>query len=528
MVKEKLMTLHGVNIIIVVFLYIFNFIVNYNVIDTYFYGTWVALLFLILISVITLFGRVFHAIFSILILISASSALYFKFFYKIGLTEEIIFSGIVNDVMLTSELMSINLVAWVFCTAIIPIVILIRLKVEKTSIIHRVKTLIVTAIIAITWVAIIFSNQKFSFKDPGTIRDPKLTLSIHSFSPVDLIYFTKLAFTSYKKYTSSWSDVENILEKEQFSLAVDVEATTVVFILGETARADRWGINNYKLNTTPRLAETPNVFNFSNVKSCDTITVRSLACIFSRMTKKEHEVVPRETSFIEIFKSLGFSVKIFTLQNAQKLYHYFNYDQLVTLSSILKSSKNKEVFDKQLIPYLGEAVESVKENQIILLHTLGSHYAYHDRFAKEDAKFEPYCNSADLMNCTEKEISNAYDNTIYITDQFIAQVIEQLKGKKAVVFYTSDHGESLGENGHYFHGASPKTAPKEQFHVPMLAWLSPEFIATKTGNKVYKKLSMIGKDQEISHDNIFHTVLGCLGVSADKNGINEKLNLCAD
>ncbi len=34
-----------------------------------------------------------------------------------------------------------------------------------------------------------------------------------------------------------------------------------------------------------------------------------------------------------------------------------------------------------------------------------------------------------------------------------------------VMLYISDHGESLGENGLYLHGAPYMMAPKEQTHV---------------------------------------------------------------
>jgi KDO II ethanolaminephosphotransferase len=38
-----------------------------------------------------------------------------------------------------------------------------------------------------------------------------------------------------------------------------------------------------------------------------------------------------------------------------------------------------------------------------------------------------------------------YDNTIVYTDYFLHQVIQRLSDSNAIVFYTSDHGEYLGE-----------------------------------------------------------------------------------
>jgi lipid A ethanolaminephosphotransferase len=66
------------------------------------------------------------------------------------------------------------------------------------------------------------------------------------------------------------------------------------------------------------------------------------------------------------------------------------------------------------------------------------------------------------------------------------------------VFYASDHGESLGEKGVYFHGLPYVIAPKAHTHVPMLAWFSNK----KSGNV----------NQVLSHDNISHSLLGLFNV----------------
>jgi glucan phosphoethanolaminetransferase (alkaline phosphatase superfamily) len=45
-------------------------------------------------------------------------------------------------------------------------------------------------------------------------------------------------------------------------------------------------------------------------------------------------------------------------------------------------------------------------------------------------------------------------------------VIDQLRDKKAIIFYAADHGESINEKEH-LHGTPRKMAPPEQFRVPM-------------------------------------------------------------
>jgi lipid A ethanolaminephosphotransferase len=77
------------------------------------------------------------------------------------------------------------------------------------------------------------------------------------------------------------------------------------------------------------------------------------------------------------------------------------------------------------------------------------------------------------------------------------------------MIYVSDHGESLGENGLYLHGLPYSIAPATQTHVPMIAWISPGFA---TDNFVDRRCVNDRAGDALSHDNLFHSVLGLLDV----------------
>jgi lipid A ethanolaminephosphotransferase len=92
-------------------------------------------------------------------------------------------------------------------------------------------------------------------------------------------------------------------------------------------------------------------------------------------------------------------------------------------------------------------------------------------------------------------------------------VIDLLDREARVVpamFYASDHGESLGEGGLYLHGTPYFMAPDTQTHVPIVLWMSDRFRATLALDKACLAAST-GND--VSHDNMFSTVLGLLDVS---------------
>ncbi|MGL5281825.1 MAG: sulfatase-like hydrolase/transferase, partial [Plesiomonas shigelloides] len=93
------------------------------------------------------------------------------------------------------------------------------------------------------------------------------------------------------------------------------------------------------------------------------------------------------------------------------------------------------------------------------------------------------------------------------------------------LLYISDHGESLGESGLYLHGTPYSVAPDTQTQVPMMLWMSPQFIAQRDINA--ECLKQKAGSQAYSHDNLFHTLLGITGVKTQaKNGELDILAAC--
>jgi lipid A ethanolaminephosphotransferase len=158
----------------------------------------------------------------------------------------------------------------------------------------------------------------------------------------------------------------------------------------------------------------------------------------------------------------------------------------------------------------------VTTDTVIVFHQAGSHGpAYSERYPKAFEVFKPVCYGKELSRCAREEVVNAYDNSLLYTDHNVARQIDLLKSAAASVdallLYVSDHGESLGEKGLYLHGAPYMLAPDEQKHVPLLLWLSPEYnkrFGVSPGCVAAKKA------QAYTHDNLYHTVLGAVGVKS--------------
>ena len=118
-----------------------------------------------------------------------------------------------------------------------------------------------------------------------------------------------------------------------------------------------------------------------------------------------------------------------------------------------------------------------------------------------------------FSKCSVAEIVNAYDNTMLYTDHVLARTIDLLDERAAslhgALWYVSDHGESLGENGVFLHALPYAIAPDLQTHVPMVFWQGQGF-EQRLG--VDSSCVAANRHRPISHDHWFHSVLGLLDV----------------
>lgn len=138
-------------------------------------------------------------------------------------------------------------------------------------------------------------------------------------------------------------------------------------------------------------------------------------------------------------------------------------------------NRGKSVDDMLLVDEMkrGMAQGNASGKHLIILHTKGSHFNYTQRYPRSFAQWKPECVGVD-NKCSKAELINSYDNSVTYVDHFIVSVLDQLRDKKAIVFYAADHGESINEREH-LHGTPRKMAPPEQFRVPMMVWMSDKY-----------------------------------------------------
>lgn len=428
--------------------------------------------------------------------------------YNIVIDTSMIQNTLATDVRESTDLFSMRLLMNLLFWGVLPSLIIYNLNISystfKRALFTRVALLSASLVISVSLIGLSSEHFASFFRENKILR--------YYTNPLTFIYSGSLYISEQIQSTSTG-------EKMQIGLDAhipesDKDRELIILVVGETARADRFSLNGYERETNP-LLKNYNLTSFSNVTSCATSTAISVPCMFSLT----------ETS----------DFKISEANNSENLFDVLQHAGVATLwrdnNSDSKGVARPEVFQDFRSPTLNHSCdiecrdigmlegldEYIKYEEaqdiVIVLHQMGNHGpAYFKRYPKEFEQFIPVCESNQLENCTAEEINNAYDNAILYTDYFLSETIEFLKKYdeefETGMIYVSDHGESLGEMSLYLHGLPNFIAPDTQRNVPEIIWLGKNY-------EVSNESLSLKKDMPISHDNLFHTILGLLELETD-------------
>ncbi|BDY04954.1 phosphoethanolamine--lipid A transferase [Ferrimonas sp. YFM] len=290
----------------------------------------------------------------------------------------------------------------------------------------------------------------------------------------------------------------------------------LVLVVGETARAQNLAHYGYQRDTNP-FTRARGVIPFQDVSSCGTATSVSVPCMFSPFTRDNYDATQarNQSNLMDLLDYAGLETLWLENDGGSKGVADRIPMLMMDPSEHPKWCDGSVCVDQVMLSPLKRQLRHSKKDGVIVLHLIGSHGpTYFKRYPKEMGPFTPACEQASIENCSEEELVNVYDNTLYYTDYVLSQVIDALSefgsSHNTALLYLSDHGESLGENGLYLHGFPYSLAPKEQTQVPMLFWSNQSFAASKgLDNQCLKRLARHGS---FSHDNLFHSVLGLMSV----------------
>jgi glucan phosphoethanolaminetransferase (alkaline phosphatase superfamily) len=293
----------------------------------------------------------------------------------------------------------------------------------------------------------------------------------------------------------------------------DGEPETVVLVLGESSRYDRWSLNGYERDTNPLLSQEANLVMLPDVITSVSATRLSVPVIISRKTAMQSlKDGFYEKSFITAYKEAGF--KTFWISNQVSFGKFdtpvsvFAKEADVIAFLNLGGFQNNSNFDEILFDPFKSAVADRAPKKLIVVHSLGSHWNYSQRYPKQFDKWQPSLFGIDKPVYTDPRnkpmLNNSYDSSILYTDWFLAQLIGKLKQsqQRTSMLYVSDHGQTLYDKSCKlaFHGHNTK----HEFHVPAFVWYSDQFEArypAKVGQLARHKRA------RLATENMFHSLL---------------------
>lgn len=428
------------------------------------------------------------------------------------------FGTIIDDIMILNilqtetrealDIITVKSILSFFFWGVLPAVLVYKIKLTKINFSYELLSKLRSISLSLGVILICFLLNMKGFA--SFLREHK---DLRSYSNPSYFYYSSYKFAKNHFFHTDNKFIQ--IGKDAKISEKDTERELVIFVVGETARADHFSLNGYSKETNP-LLKKENIINFSNVSSCGTSTAISVPCMFSQMNRDQFS--ERKAQNTEnLLDVLNHTKKANILwrdnnSNSKKVADRIQYEDYKS------SSRNticapKECRDEGMLVGLQEYINQKKDGDIfIVLHQLGSHGpTYYKRYPSTFEKFKPTCKSGQLETCTTEEINNSYDNTILYTDYFLSKVIQLLKKNsnqfETAMFYVSDHGESLGENNIYLHGLPYFIAPSAQKHVPMVLWFGE-----KLNGRLNSNLLRAKAENEFSHDNIFHSILGLLEV----------------
>jgi glucan phosphoethanolaminetransferase (alkaline phosphatase superfamily) len=158
-----------------------------------------------------------------------------------------------------------------------------------------------------------------------------------------------------------------------------------------------------------------------------------------------------------------------------------------------------------------KAIEHYNSNgQIILLHSLGSHFKYSIRYPSDFSYFLPASKPTDGYDILNEEnkslLINTYDNSIRYTDYVLHQLISWMNSldNAAILIYISDHGESFWDDERKLSLHGSYELNEAEYHVPCFIWYSNEFLQQQP-----QKIHTLEDNKHIPQNSstIFHTLL---------------------
>lgn len=290
----------------------------------------------------------------------------------------------------------------------------------------------------------------------------------------------------------------------------------VVYILGESTTRNHMGIYGYHLKTTPYLSsleKTGDLVKFTDVISPNGHTMEVLEKLFTFYRQGAKGKWYEYTDLFSILNQAGYYTTWLSNQESSGIYGNngrFYAERCKSNSFVcIRDTKSDftEPYDEHLLPLLDQTLKQTKPKRFIVLHLMGTHVEYENRYPKTFKAFSTNVEQGE--NNKIKETKAAYDTAVRYNDSIVNAIINRFKDKNALIIYTSDHGEDVMEINKKIAGHGDIDINNQKVEIPMLVYMS------KTFQKNYPNITnriRLSAHHPFMTDDMIHSILDLMEI----------------
>ncbi len=218
------------------------------------------------------------------------------------------------------------------------------------------------------------------------------------------------------------------------------EKRIVLLVIGESSRRHNWQLNGYPRVTNPLLSKRSGLIWLGNYAAPAVSTAQSVPLMITRKPVASAELWG-ERSIVAAFREAGFGTWWISNQQTAGIHDlqiasYAREAEHVVRANVTEF-QSRGVDDSALIAPVRQALADPHEQKFIVVHLMGSHFKYEERYPPEASYFQGAQG--------EQAQIDTYDNSIRFTDFVLDALMAQLEasGVPSVLVYASDHGQLI-------------------------------------------------------------------------------------
>ena len=350
------------------------------------------------------------------------------------------------------------------------------------------------------------------YRDYKRIRDASRVIKSVAVSRLSSMLYVR------HKNNIAWQKTLQASSNDILLIKNDSSIPYVVFILGESTGRKHMGIYGYHLPTTPnlsRLKAENRLYVFDDVISPNGVTNLSLPKIFTFYRNGDPGQWFEYTSLFRILQNVGYYTM--WLSNQERSIGgavTFLFSEQCSSSIFVEKFRddftNAIPYDEKVLPLLDEAMKSEYAKNFYMIHLMGTHGHYRERYP---AEYEMFIPEQEEGSSESQKIQRAYyDNAILYNDFIVNEIIRRFQDKNAIVIYISDHGDDVFDGGSIL-GHTEGTNDRYVLEIPMIIWVSQKFsdaypeIENRIAASVHRPYMT---------DDLIHTLLDLLSIETNE------------